>query len=123
MGVDTVGYLIMPKLIAALFVIPMLAVIAATLGMLGGMSAVVASGEVTSAEYLQGIRAFFVPYNVFIMTCKSYVFAFILTTVSSYQGYYVTGGSIELGKASTNAVVFSNVLILLSDYLITLILT
>ncbi|MEL7121538.1 MAG: ABC transporter permease, partial [Bacteroidota bacterium] len=59
----------------------------------------------------------------FLMYIKAFVFAFILTSVAAYQGYYVQGGSIELGKASTNAVVYSNILILLADYLIAVLLT
>ena len=77
----------------------------------------------SAQEYILGLRSFFDAYNIFLMFLKAFVFAFLLTSVSCYQGYYVTGGSIELGKASTNAVVFSNVLILLADYFIAVIFT
>jgi phospholipid/cholesterol/gamma-HCH transport system permease protein len=66
---------------------------------------------------------FFEPYNVWMMFVKAIVFAFILTTVSCYQGYFVKGGSIELGDASTRAVVYSNILILLADYMIAMLMT
>ncbi|MFN7117023.1 MAG: ABC transporter permease, partial [Saprospiraceae bacterium] len=69
------------------------------------------------------VRSFFLSKNVTMMFVKALVFSFILTSVSCYQGYYVRGGSIELGQASTNAVVFSDILILLADYLIALLLT
>jgi phospholipid/cholesterol/gamma-HCH transport system permease protein len=123
MGVDTASYLIMPKIIAALVVIPMLVVISAFTGMAGGYMACVFGKLVTVAEFMQGLRSFFLPYNVFMMLVKSVVFAFILTSISCYQGFYVKGGSIELGKASTNAVVMSNIMILLADYVIALLLT
>lgn len=123
MGVNTAAYLILPKVIAALVVIPMLVAIAAFLSIMGGYVASVPAGWITSAEYIQGLRSFFVPYNVFMMFVKAFTFAYILTTVSCYQGYYVKGGAIELGKASTNAVVISDILILLADYLIAILLT
>ncbi len=123
MGVNTSAYLVLPKVVAALIVIPLLVSVAAFLAILGGYVASVPPELVTHAEYVQGLRSFFVPYNVFMMFVKSFVFAFILTSVSCYQGYYVTGGAIELGKASTNAVVVSDILILLADYLIAIIMT
>lgn len=123
MGVNTAAYLILPKVIAALIMIPMLVFLAAIISILGGYIATVPAGYFTSEEYILGLRSFYEPYNVFIMSVKAVVFAFILTTVSCYQGYYVTRGSIELGKASTNAVVFSDILILLFDYLIAIVLT
>ena len=122
MGVNTSAFLIMPKVIAALVVIPLLVAIAAFVSVVGGYLAVVPTNFLSESEFIQGVRSFFIPYNVTIMFVKATVFAFLLTTVSAYQGYYVTGGSIELGKASTNAVVFSNILILLFDYLIAVLL-
>jgi phospholipid/cholesterol/gamma-HCH transport system permease protein len=123
MGVNTAAYLIMPKVIAAMVVIPMLVSLAAIISITGGYVSSVATGLITGAEYIQGVRSFFEPYFVFMMFVKALVFAFILTTVPCYQGYYVKGGSVELGQASTQAVVYSDILILLSDYLIALILT
>ncbi|MDH3649452.1 MAG: ABC transporter permease [Saprospiraceae bacterium] len=123
MGVNTSAYLVLPKVSAALIVIPLLVSLAAFLAVMGGYVASVPTDLITHAEYVQGLRSFFVPYNVFMMFVKAFVFAFILTSVSCYQGYYVTGGAIELGKASTNAVVVSDILILLADYLIAIIMT
>ncbi len=123
MGVNTAAYLILPKIIAAMFVIPLLVCIAAFVSIIGGYIASVPAGLITDAEYVRGVRSFFEPYYVFMMFVKAVVFAYILTTVSCYQGYYVKGGSIELGKASTQAVVYSDILILLADYIIALILT
>lgn len=123
MGVNTAAYLITPKLIAALFVIPLLVTFSAFVAIIGGYLSSVPTGLITDAEYIQGARSYFVPYNVFMMYVKAVVFAYILTTVSCYQGYFVKGGSIELGQASTRAVVFSDILILLADYLIAVLLT
>jgi phospholipid/cholesterol/gamma-HCH transport system permease protein len=123
MGVNTAGYLILPKLVAALVVIPLLVTLAAGIGMFGGYASSVFTGVLSHETYIQGLLSFFVPYNIFMMYVKALVYAFILTSVSVYQGYYVSGGSIELGKASTNAVVFSDILILLADYIITVVLT
>lgn len=123
MGVNTAGYLIAPRIIAALFVIPLLVAIAAFVSITGGYLASVPTGMVSGLEYTKGLRSFFVEYNVFMMFVKGTVFAFILTSVSCYMGYYVKGGSIELGQASTQAVVYSDILILISDYVIALVLT
>ena len=123
MGVNTAAFLIMPRMLGALIVIPMLVAISAFISIIGGYLAVVTPGLLADAEYIQGVRSFFVPYNVFMMFVKAAVFSIILTGVSCYQGYYVRGGSIELGRASTQAVVFSDILILLADYVIALVLT
>lgn len=123
MGVNTAAYLIMPKIIAGLIVIPLLVVISAWLGILGGYISSVGSGILTDADYLRGLREFFIPHNVVMMFVKAVVFSFILTSVSCYKGYFVKGGSIELGQASTQAVVASNILILIFDYIIVLMLT
>lgn len=123
MGVNTAAYLIMPKIIAAVVVIPMLVAIAAFVSVIGGYAAAVIPQLMSEAEYIQGVRSFFQPFNVTMMFVKAIVFAFILTSVPSFQGYYVKGGSIELGQASTNAVVYSDILILLADYVLALLLT
>lgn len=123
MGVNTAAYLIAPKIIAALFVIPLLVAVAAFVGIFGGYMASVLTGMLSDGEYVLGVRSFFKEANVNFMFIKAFVFSFLLTSVSAYQGYFVKGGSIELGKASTNAVVMSNILILLADYLIALLLS
>ncbi|MBK6950046.1 MAG: ABC transporter permease [Haliscomenobacter sp.] len=123
MGVNTAAYLVMPKVVAAIAVIPLLVAIAAFNSIIGGYVASVPTGLMSDQEYIQGVRSFFEPYNVFLMFIKAVVFSYLLTSISCYQGYYVKGGSIELGKASTNAVVISDIMILLADYLIALIFT
>jgi phospholipid/cholesterol/gamma-HCH transport system permease protein len=123
MGVNTAAYLITPKVVAALIVIPLLVAVAAFISIIGGYAASVPTGIMSEAEYVKGLRSFFQPFNVTMMFIKAVVFAYILTSVSAYQGYNVKGGSIELGQASTNAVVFSDILILLADYLLAVVLT
>lgn len=123
MGVNTAAYLVLPKVIAAVMVIPLLVSIAAFVSIGGGYASSVLTGLLTHEDYVLGLRSFFVPYNVFMMFVKATVFAFILTTVSCYQGYHVRGGSVELGQASTQAVVYSDILILLADYIIAIVLT
>ncbi len=123
MGVNTAAYLVFPKIIASLFIVPMLVAIAAVVAIFGGYLAVVPTGMITEPEYVLGLRAFFVPYTVTIMFVKSFVFGFILTSIPAYQGFYVGGGSLELGQANMNAVVFSNVGILFFDFIITLMMT
>lgn len=123
MGVNTSSFLVTPKMIAATLIIPVLVCIAAIVSMLGAYLASVPTGLFSGADYVKGIRSFFIPYNVVMMFIKAFVFAYILTGVSCYQGYFVKGGSIELGEASTRAVVYSNILILLADYLIAVVLT
>jgi phospholipid/cholesterol/gamma-HCH transport system permease protein len=123
MGVNTSSYLVMPKIIAAMVVIPILVCISALVSIFGAYIATVPTGLFSGADYVKGIRSFFVPYNVVMMFVKAFTFSYILTAVSCYQGYFVKGGSIELGEASTRAVVYSDVLILLADYMIAVVLT
>jgi phospholipid/cholesterol/gamma-HCH transport system permease protein len=118
MGVSTTAYLIAPKILAALIMIPLLVVISAATGIYGGMLAGATSGYVSQTEYIQGVMSFFDPFNIRIMVIKSFVFAFLLTSISCYQGFYAYGGALDIGKASTRAVVISCIMILVADYTI-----
>jgi phospholipid/cholesterol/gamma-HCH transport system permease protein len=118
MGVSTSAYLVAPKIVAAIIMIPLLVVISAATGIYGGMLAGSASGYVSQTEYAMGVMSWFEPVNVNIMIIKSVVFAFLLTSVSCYQGFYAYGGALDIGKASTRAVVVSCILILVADYII-----
>ncbi len=123
MGVNTSAYVVMPKILAGLIVIPMLVSVSAIVGIGGGYFASVWGGIISEADYIKGLRSFFIPWNVVMMYVKAIVFAYIITSVSCYQGYFVKGGSIELGQASTRAVVYSDILILIADFIIAIILT
>ncbi|MDQ3073303.1 MAG: ABC transporter permease [Bacteroidota bacterium] len=118
MGVNSAGYLVFPKIIAALFMLPCLIIIAMFLSIMGGMMVGALTGIVSVEDFSEGARESFRTYTLFFAVVKSITFAFIISSVSSYQGFFVSGGSIEVGKASTRAVVYSSVLILLSDYML-----
>ena len=123
MGVNTAAFLILPKVIAAICVIPLLVAISAFVSIIGGYVATVPTDLLSDGDFVRGLHSFFVPYNVFMMFVKAFVYSFLLTSISCYQGYYVKPGSIELGAASTRAVVYSDIAMLLADYIITIILT
>jgi phospholipid/cholesterol/gamma-HCH transport system permease protein len=122
MGVKTKTYLILPKIAAALLMIPLLVILSMALGIWGGRVAAVASGIVSATTFDKGLLEFFVPYNVIFALTKAYVFAFIISSVPAFYGYYVKGGALEIGRASTKAVVVSCILILFADYLLSALL-
>ena len=119
MGINSAGYLIFPKIAAALFIFPFLIALSMFLGIAGGYVMGVSSGACTPYEYVFGIQAFFEPWKLYYSFTKVLVFAYIITSVSSYYGYYTTGGALEVGKSSTNAVVYSSILILLFSLILT----
>ncbi len=123
MGVNTSSYLVLPKLVAAVLVIPLLVSVAAFISIMGGYIATIYSGSFSHEEFVKGLRSFFDPNNVTMMFVKAFVFAYILTSIACYQGYFVRGGSIELGRASTRAVVYGIIMILVADYIIAVVLT
>lgn len=122
MGINSGSYLILPKITASLLVFPFLVIIAAFLQIGGGLIAGHLSGEVTIPDYIQGCREYFDPFYIEIMFYKAITFGFIISSVSSYQGYYTSGGALEVGQSSTMAVVYSCILILLADYVLAQIL-
>lgn len=122
MGINTKAYLVGPKILASLVVIPMLVVIAAVLGIYGGRLAGTAANILSASTYDKGLLEGFLPYNAVFALVKAYTFAFIISSVSSFFGYYVKGGSLEIGRSSTKAVVVSCILILFADYLLSAIL-
>lgn len=122
MGINTKAYLVLPKIIAALVVIPMLVVIAAVLGIWGGRLAGTLSGILSADEFDKGLLASFIPYNAFFAMTKAYTFAFILSSIPAFFGYHVKGGALEIGRASTKSVVVSCIAILFADYLLAAIL-
>lgn len=122
MGINTKTYLVLPKIVAALVVIPMLVVISAGLGIWGGRIAGTATGILSSTDFDTGLHKSFLPYNVFFAMVKAYVFSFIISSVPAFYGYHVEGGALEIGRASTKSVVVSCVLILFADYVLAAIL-
>src|SRR5687767_15545920 len=122
MGINTKSYLVAPKILAALVTIPMLVVIAMGLGIYGGRIAGTSSGILSGAEFDKGLLSSFVPYNVFFAMVKAYTFAFLLSSIPAYYGYYVQGGALEIGRASTRSVVISCIMILFADYVLSALL-
>lgn len=119
MGVNSASYLILPKIIATLLFNPFLTLISIIVGILGGWIAGTFAGVITSEDFIYGIQYAFIPYYITYSMIKTLFFAFIITSVSAFQGYYVDGGSLEVGRASTKAVVFSSVLILMFNVVLT----
>jgi len=118
-GVNSAKYLILPKILAFVTMIPCLVTFSITTGLLGGFGVALFTEMITPMEYEQGIQYSFLPYSIQYSIEKSLVFAFIVTSIASYYGYTVKGGAREVGKASTNAVVNSSVIILLFDVMLT----
>jgi phospholipid/cholesterol/gamma-HCH transport system permease protein len=122
MGINTKTYLILPKILGALLMIPMLVVISMALGIWGGRLAGNMANILSGATYDKGLLEAFRPYNVIFALIKSYFFAFIISSIACYYGYYVKGGALEIGRASTRAVVVSCILILFADYVLSALL-
>ncbi len=119
MGVDPMNYLILPKIVAGVFIIPFLILISMFLGIYGGYLAALVTGAISTGRYITGIQYDFIPYYVFYALAKSSVFAFILTSVSSFHGYNTQGGALEVGKSSTKAVVYSTIAIIFFNLVLT----
>jgi phospholipid/cholesterol/gamma-HCH transport system permease protein len=122
MGINTKAYLVLPKILAALLVIPMLVVLASALALWGGRVAGTMANIISSNDYDKGLLTQFIPYNAFFALIKAYTFAFLISSVSSYYGYHVKGGALEIGRASTRSVVVSCITILLADYVLSALL-
>ena len=116
MGINPKSYLILPKIMAGLLVIPGLIIISAFLGIWGGKMAGAMSGIIASDLYDIGLRQNLNPHNITVALYKAYTFAFIVASIPAYYGFYVKGGSLEIGRASTSAVVVTCILILVADY-------
>jgi phospholipid/cholesterol/gamma-HCH transport system permease protein len=118
MGINTKSYLIMPKIFAAVITIPLLVILAMVLGIWGGRIAGTASGILSIDDYDRGLMENFVSFNVRFAMYKAITFAFIISSIPAYYGYFVKGGALEIGRSSTKSVVVSCVLILFADYIL-----
>ncbi|PQJ11008.1 ABC transporter permease [Flavipsychrobacter stenotrophus] len=122
MGINTKSYLIIPKILAGMIVVPCLITLAIAISIAGGYLAGLFSNILTKQQFMLGLTNNFVPYNLFFAMVKSFTFSLIITIIPSYYGYYVEGGALEIGRASTTAVVISCILILCADYGLTILL-
>ena len=122
MGVNSAAYLIFPKIIAAVFINPLLIIISMFVSILGGYFAVVMTGLGTSHDFIRGLLLDFHVFDIMYALIKTIVFAFIIASISGFHGYHMKGGALEVGKASTKAVVFSSIGIILANLILTQIL-
>jgi len=119
MGVNSASYLIFPKIIALMFFAPFLTILSISIGISGGFVAGVLSGVTTTEGFIEGIQYAFNPFYVIYAIVKAVVFAFLITSISAYQGYYIKGGALEVSKSSTRAAVNSSVFILIFNLILT----
>ncbi|GAA4784513.1 ABC transporter permease [Olivibacter ginsenosidimutans] len=119
MGINAPGYLILPKIIAGITMVPILVILSIFLALTGGLIGGALSGAVTPADYILGITGEFNGYTVSVALVKAFVFGFVITSIAAYHGFYVKGGALEVGQASTKSVVISCITILAADYVIT----
>jgi phospholipid/cholesterol/gamma-HCH transport system permease protein len=119
MGINSLNHLVLPKVIATVFFYPFLITLGMCLGIFGGWLAGVLSGLFSGVNYIEGLQTDFDPFLITYALTKTLVFAFLIATVPSYHGYYVKGGSIAVGKASTQSVVWTTILIVIANYFLT----
>ncbi len=119
MGINSLNHLVLPKVIATVCFYPFLILLGMMLGIFGGWIAGVLSDLFSGVDYIEGLQTEFKPFLIYYAIIKTLVFAFLIATVPSYHGYYVKGGSIAVGKASTQSVVWTTILIVIANYLLT----
>ncbi|MEO0331693.1 MAG: ABC transporter permease, partial [Bacteroidota bacterium] len=118
MGINSASYLVVPKVIGAILMFPLLVIVAGFLSLYGGYLVGTLTNVVTGQEFVAGLRTEFQQYSVFMALVKSVVFAFLISTISAYQGYFTRGGALEVGQASTAAVTNSCIAVLIADYVV-----
>jgi phospholipid/cholesterol/gamma-HCH transport system permease protein len=119
MGVNSLNHLVLPKIMAAILFFPILIIFSMALSMFGGWMSLMISDLTTTETYVLGLRAFFNPFHITYALTKTVVFGFLIVSISSFYGYYVKGGSINVGRASTQAVVSSSIAILIANFILT----
>ena len=118
MGFNSVTFLVVPRVLSGILMFPVLYVVAAVMGISGGLLAGSLDGILPAAEFMQGAREFFFPEDVVFGVVKSFVFGFVITSISSFKGYYASGGAEGVGNATTQATVLSCIYVLLSDFVL-----
>lgn len=119
MGINSANFIVLPKIIGFVLFIPILGIFSMFFGLIGGAIIAEFTDMISMENYVYGIQSFFNEWYIWYSLIKCLVFAFIITSVAAFYGYYVKGGALEVGKASTNAVVSSSILILLADVILT----
>lgn len=119
MGVNSLTYLVLPKILAAVLFFPILIIFSMGLSIVGGWLSLILSDLSSTETYVYGLRSFFIPFNIVYALVKTVVFAFLIVSISSYYGYYTKGGAIDVGRSSTKAVVTSSIAILVANLILT----
>ncbi len=122
MGVNSASYLILPKIVATVLFFPFLTILSIAIGLIGGFIISIATGIMIPNDYIEGILLDFNSYSITYSLIKAAVFAYLITSVSAYYGYYADGNSLEVGKSSTRAVVASSIVIMVFNLILTQIL-
>ena len=118
MGFNSVTFLVVPRVLSGILMFPVLYVVAAVMGISGGLLAGSLDGILPVAEFMQGAREFFFPEDGVFGVVKSFVFGFVITSISSFKGFYASGGAEGVGNATTQATVLSCIYVLLSDFML-----
>ncbi len=119
MGVNSASYLIFPKITAAILFIPIIVIYSMVLGALGGFIVSMYSSGFTMEDYIQGLRYDFKVFSIIYALIKTVFFAVAITSIPAYHGYYTRGGALEIGKSSTKSVVYTSIVILIINYVLT----
>ena len=119
MGVNSAGFLVLPKIVAATVLSPLLMLLSLALGLLGGWIVVEATHIIPPPSYITGIKAFYNGFYIFYSCFKMSLFCFMISSISAFNGYYAKGGSLGVGRSSTQSIVTVSILILLFDLIVT----
>ena len=119
MGVNSAGFLVLPKVVASTFLSPLLMLLSLALGLVGGYFTVEATEIIPAPKYIEGIKAFYNGFYVFYSCFKMSLFCFMISSIAAFKGYYAKGGSLGVGRSSTTAIVTTSILILLLDLVVT----
>ena len=119
MGVNSAGFLVLPKVLAATVLSPLLMLLSLALGLLGGWIVVEATHIIPPSSYITGIKAFYNGFYIFYSCFKMSLFCFMISSISAFNGYYAKGGSLGVGRSSTQSIVAVSILILLFDLIVT----
>lgn len=118
MGINSVSYLVLPKILATVFMYPFLVILAGVLAITGGYLAAEVAGALSPTDYFTGLKTSFNEFSVYFALIKSVVFGFLISSIAAFMGFYTKGGALEVGQSSTKAVTVSCIAILLSDFVL-----
>ena len=119
MGVNSAGFLVLPKIVATTLLSPLLMLLSLVLGLIGGWIVVESTQIIPVNSYITGIKAFYNGFYIFYSCFKMSLFCFMISSIAAFNGYYAKGGSLGVGRSSTKAIVVTSILILLADLIVT----